>query len=88
MGNVLSRPVRKNVTGISSNDTVKDKSALPIMAERMLGSVTRKKVLLEEERLLGKHTLPYIIPQERSIDIDTPIDFKIAELILSGEATL
>jgi CMP-N-acetylneuraminic acid synthetase len=50
--------------------------------------VTRRKVLLEEERLLGKHTLPYIMPQERSIDIDTPIDFKIAELILSGEATL
>ncbi|MBW2554728.1 MAG: acylneuraminate cytidylyltransferase family protein [Deltaproteobacteria bacterium] len=50
--------------------------------------VTRRKVLLEEKRLLGKHTLPYIMPRERSIDIDTPIDFKIAELILSGEATL
>lgn len=50
--------------------------------------VTRRKVLLEEESLLGKHTLPYIMPQERSIDIDTPIDFKIAEIILSGEVTL
>jgi CMP-N-acetylneuraminic acid synthetase len=50
--------------------------------------VTRRKVLMEEERLLGKHTLSYIMPQERSIDIDTPIDFKIAEIILSGEVTL
>jgi len=50
--------------------------------------VTRRKVLLEEERVLGENTLAYIMPQERSIDIDTPIDFKIAELILRGETTL
>ena len=34
--------------------------------------VTRTKVLLEENRMLGEHTIPYIMPQERSIDIDTP----------------
>ncbi len=50
--------------------------------------VTRKKILLEEERVLGEHTLAYIMPQERSIDIDTPIDLKLAELIMKGEAAL
>jgi len=50
--------------------------------------VTRRKVLLEEERLLGKHTLAYIMPQERSIDIDTPLDLKLAELIMKGEVAL
>ena len=47
--------------------------------------VTKRNVLLEEERLLGKHTLAYIMPQERSIDIDTPLDLKLAELIMKGE---
>lgn len=50
--------------------------------------VTRRKVLLEEGRILGEHTLAYIMPQERSIDIDTPIDLKLAELILKKEVAL
>jgi len=50
--------------------------------------VTKRKVLMEEERVLGEHTLAYIMPQERSIDIDTPIDLKLSELIMKGEATL
>ena len=50
--------------------------------------VTKRKVLMEEERVLGEHTLAYIMPQERSIDIDTPIDLKLAELIMKGEAAL
>jgi CMP-N-acetylneuraminic acid synthetase len=43
---------------------------------------------MEEERVLGEHTLAHIMSQERSIDIDTPIDLKLAELIMKGEATL
>ena len=50
--------------------------------------VIKRNILLEEERMAGDNTLAYIMPQERSIDIDTPIDFKIAELILRGESTL
>lgn len=50
--------------------------------------VTRTKVLLEENRMLGEHTIPYIMPHERSIDIDTPIDLKLAEYILQREALL
>jgi CMP-N-acetylneuraminic acid synthetase len=50
--------------------------------------VTRKKILMEEERVLGEHTLAHIMSQERSIDIDTPIDLKLAELIMKGEVTL
>jgi len=50
--------------------------------------VTGRKILLEKERILGENTLAYIMPQERSIDIDTLIDFKLAELIMRGEATL
>ena len=50
--------------------------------------VTRRKVLMEEEKVLGEHTLAYIMPQERSVDIDTPIDLKLAELVMKGEAAL
>lgn len=44
--------------------------------------VTRRRVLLEEEKMLGTYTEAYIMPQERSIDIDTPCDLKLAELIM------
>ena len=44
IGSVLSRPVRKNVTGISSNDSVKEISAEPIRAVRIFGSVIKRNV--------------------------------------------
>jgi CMP-N-acetylneuraminic acid synthetase len=48
--------------------------------------VTRRRILLEEDRLLGGNTLAYVMPRERSVDIDTPIDLKLAELLMQGEA--
>ncbi len=50
--------------------------------------VTRTKILLEQNRMLGEHTIPYIMPQERSIDIDTPADLRLAECILKKEVLL
>ena len=47
--------------------------------------VTKGKVLLEENRILGEFTIPYIMPQERSIDIDTQTDLQTAESILQRD---
>ena len=47
--------------------------------------VTRTKVLLEENRILGEYTMPYIMPQERSIDIDTQTDLRTVESILQRD---
>ena len=44
MGRVLSRAVRKNVIGISSNESVNASKAEPIMAVLMLGNVTSQNV--------------------------------------------
>ena len=44
--------------------------------------VTKTHVLIEENRVLGKYTAPYIMPPERSIDIDTPDDLKFATVLL------
>ena len=43
-GKVLSRPIRKKLTAISSNDKVKISSAAPMMGSRRFGRVTRQKV--------------------------------------------
>ena len=39
-------------------------------------------VLLKQRTFLPPGTLPYVMPLERSMDIDTPWDFYLAELIL------
>lgn len=50
--------------------------------------VSRSRVPLQENRLLGKHTLPYIMAQDCSIDIDTPLDLKVAEILLKERVAL
>jgi CMP-N-acetylneuraminic acid synthetase len=44
--------------------------------------VTRSEVIIRENRLLGYDTRAYIMDQGDSIDIDTELDFKLAELLI------
>ncbi len=43
--------------------------------------VTRQE--LYAEKMLRNKSYAYIMPQERSIDIDTELDFEFAELIMN-----
>jgi len=44
--------------------------------------VTRRRILMEQNLILGKDTRGIVMDAESSTDIDTRLDFKIAELIL------
>jgi len=42
--------------------------------------VTYRDVIMEHNRVMGNDTRPFIMPLERSIDIDNDLDFRLAEL--------
>jgi CMP-N,N'-diacetyllegionaminic acid synthase len=44
--------------------------------------VTNDHLIIKQNRLLGEDTRAYIMPPERSVDIDSEFDFKIAETLL------
>lgn len=44
--------------------------------------ISRRSLLVDEGRLLGDEPLAFIMSQEKSIDIDTLLDFKVAECII------
>ncbi|GAB6052567.1 acylneuraminate cytidylyltransferase family protein [Magnetospira thiophila] len=46
--------------------------------------VVRVDHLREYGKLIDGETLGLVVPQERSVDIDTLLDFRLAELILAG----
>jgi len=44
--------------------------------------VTRIDTIMVEHKVIGDNARPYIMPPERSIDIDTELDLQLAELIM------
>ena len=44
--------------------------------------IWKKKTILSSDKLFGSKTSLYIMPEERSIDIDTLLDFEIVENLL------
>lgn len=48
---------------------------------------TRRKVLADMEMIVGPKTMIHLMPYERSIDIDEPIDFFIAEKLVELKAS-
>lgn len=47
--------------------------------------LARRRTILEAGSLYGEHVLPYIMPEARSINIDTLQDFLLAETMLQHE---
>jgi len=45
----------------------------------------KREVLLENDKLFLEDTGLYVMPEERSIDIDSPIDFDLVELLLAKQ---
>ena len=44
--------------------------------------VTHRDVIMKQNTVMGNDTRAYIMPLERSIDIDTETDFKLAEVLM------
>lgn len=56
-----------------------------LKAYRLNGAVyvTARDTVMKQNRIMGDDTRAYIMPLERSIDIDTDLDFRLAELLIS-----
>lgn len=46
--------------------------------------VVHQHTLVAQKTFLPEHTMPYVMPRERSVDIDTLLDFRFAEYLLSN----
>lgn len=43
---------------------------------------SRRSVILEKGKVLGDDIRPYLMPQDESIDVDTPLDLELAEYMV------
>lgn len=48
----------------------------------------KRDLLIEKGELIGSAPIPYVMPKERSGNIDDPLDFKITELMLKLQYSL
>jgi CMP-N-acetylneuraminic acid synthetase len=74
---------------IPSNIEYLYRQALPkVYEENGAIYLNKRSSLLKNKTFLPKGTLPYIMPEERSLDIDTPWDFYVAELVLRNQRNI
>jgi CMP-N,N'-diacetyllegionaminic acid synthase len=45
--------------------------------------LTRRECLMEQNSIWGAYIRPYIMPEDRSVNIDSELDFKLAEFLLA-----
>lgn len=80
--------IEKNSLGIWSpakelaNSITRRQDAPPCYDMNASIYVWSRSTLLEEKTIFLKNTQLFVMPEERSIDIDSPIDFKLVELLL------
>jgi CMP-N-acetylneuraminic acid synthetase len=46
--------------------------------------VLRRSSFLARGQIYGGRTFGYVMPQSEAVDVDTPWDFRLAELIIAG----
>jgi CMP-N-acetylneuraminic acid synthetase len=81
---VCSKPLKFNHFATITDNTLKINHNFfeePIYQINGAVYISRSKILLEQHHLFGQKIIPYYMPALRSIDIDTPEDFELAELI-------
>ncbi len=47
--------------------------------------LTRRDVIMKDASIWGKHIVPYVMPEERSANVDSELDLKLAELLLQED---
>lgn len=50
--------------------------------------LTRRDVLMEQDSIWGRTIRPYVMPLERSVSIDTELDLKLAEIMMTEHLAL
>jgi CMP-N-acetylneuraminic acid synthetase len=46
----------------------------------------RRQVVMEQNSMIGQVSRPYIMPENRSVNVDSPLDFRLAEILLGQGA--
>ncbi|MOA31380.1 CMP-N,N'-diacetyllegionaminic acid synthase [compost metagenome] len=46
--------------------------------------IARRDLVMKEKKIIGDKNVAYIMPKERSIDIDDMIDFKLVEFLMQS----
>lgn len=73
---------------VNQEKKVENRQALPeIFALNGAIYLARREVLLEDGDFYGRDTYAYVMPEERSLDVDTPWDLHLADLVLRERST-
>ncbi len=82
--NVL--PADQSMKNFLDQSAIKNRQELPVFY-RLNGAIylSDMEYLKEKQGFWGSETYAYVMPRERSVDIDSYLDFKLAEILLQEQ---
>ncbi|TSC63110.1 MAG: N-acetylneuraminate cytidylyltransferase NeuA [Parcubacteria group bacterium Gr01-1014_48] len=72
------------VEGLEERSTVRRQDLPPVYWRNGGLYASRREVIMEHGRVFGDHVLPYVMPSEKSVDMNSIIDFWTAEAVLKN----
>lgn len=72
------------VKGLEEHSTARRQDYEPVFWRNGGLYASKRHIVMEDGRVFGDHVLPYIMPPERSVDMNSVIDFWTAEAVLKN----
>lgn len=79
MKKIVADKLLPYVDGFNENTTIRRQDLPPVYRRNAGIYVSKRKVIMEDGKVWGKDVRPFLMPEERSVDINSLLDFYFAE---------
>lgn len=84
MKKIIDGKLVQYIEGLDEKSTMRRQDLPPVYWRNGGLYASKRHIVMESGRVFGDHVLPYIMPVEKSVDMNSIVDFWTAEAVLKN----